>query len=66
MTMTTTTNATAPAQDAPLPVDLLDLLWQDVLALFLINDVSLLKLTLTTAGRGRPDDVPLSLLSYDY
>ncbi len=50
----------------PLPVDLLDSLRQDVLALFLINDASLLTSTSTAAGRGRPDNAPLLSSSYDY
>ncbi len=44
----------------------MDLLRWDVLALFLLNDASLLTLTLTAAGRERPDNAPLLLLSYDY
>ncbi len=49
-----------------MPVDLLDLLRRDVLALFLINNASSSTSTLTAAGRGRPDDVPLSSLLYNY
>ncbi len=42
------------------------MLWQDVLALFLVNNALLLTSTLTAVGRGRPDDAPLLLSSYDY
>ncbi len=65
-TTTTTTNVTAPPRDAPSPVDLLDSLPRDVLALFLFDNASFLTLTSTAGGRGRPDDTPLSSLSYDY
>jgi hypothetical protein len=64
--MTTTTNATAPLQDAPSPIDLLDSLWHDVLALFLVDDASSLTSTSMAAGRGRPDNAPSLSSSYDY
>jgi hypothetical protein len=66
MTMTATTNLTALPRDAPLPVDLLDLLRRDVLALFLVNNALLLTSMLTATGRGRPDDMPSLLLPYNY
>ncbi len=65
-TMTTTTNATTPPRDAPSPVDLLDLLRLDLLALFLVVDALSSTLMSTATGRGRPDDAPSLLLSYDY
>ncbi len=49
-----------------MPIDLLDLLRRDVLALFLVDDASLLTSTLTAAGRRRPDNAPLSSSSYNY
>jgi hypothetical protein len=66
MTTTTTTNVAAPPQDAPLPFDLLDLLRQDVLTLFLVDNALSLTSTSTAVGRGRPDDTPLLLSLYDY
>ncbi len=48
------------------PVDLLDSLWQDVLALFLVDNALLPTSKSTATGRGRPEDAPLSLLSYFY
>jgi hypothetical protein len=50
-----------------LPVNLLDLLRRDVLALFLADNASSSTSTLTAVGRGRPDNTPLlSSLSYNY
>ncbi len=50
----------------PLPIDLLDSLRRDVLALFLADDASLSTLTLMATGRRRPNNVPLLLSSYNY
>jgi hypothetical protein len=63
---TTTTNATAPLRDVPSPIDLLDSLRRDILALFLVNNASLSLSTLMATGRGRPDNAPLLSSSYNY
>ncbi len=49
-----------------MPVNLLDSLQQDILALFLVNDALLSTSTSTAMGRGRLDKEPLSSSLYDY
>ncbi len=49
-----------------MPVDLLDLLRRDPLALLLVNNACSSTLTLTATERGRPDNAPLLSSSYNY